>query len=71
MRRDGHPLYGARYCGNTSPTKREVHDLDNEKAQCQIDEIIGAGHAKPYQSLHDALAQGLDRCDWCIGGSLR
>jgi hypothetical protein len=70
-RRYGFPLYGARYCGNTNPTQREVHDLDNEKAQCQIDRIIGAGHAKPYQTLQQALNEGFDRCAWCLGGSLR
>jgi hypothetical protein len=29
----------------------EVHDLDNEKTQCQIDEIIRAGHAVAFHSL--------------------
>ena len=38
-RRQGLPLNGAQYCANTSPSKKEVHDLDNEKAPCQIDEI--------------------------------
>jgi hypothetical protein len=71
MRREGLPLYGARYCGNANPTKREVHDLDNENPQCQVDEIIRAGHARPFQNLHEALAEGLDRCAYCIGGSLR
>ncbi len=58
MRRQGHPLYGARYCANTSPSKKEVHDLDNEKAVCQIDEIIKAGHARPYHTLESARAAG-------------
>ena len=70
-RRQGHPLYGTRYCANTSPTKKEVHDLDNEKAQCQIDEIIAAGNAKPYDSLDDAHRDGYDNGHWCIGGSTR
>lgn len=34
---------GIRYLGNTN--KKEVHDLQNEKTQCQIDEILAAGHA--------------------------
>jgi len=41
MRRDGYPLYGKRYCGNTN--KEEVHDLDKEDTSgsgCQIDEIM-------------------------------
>ena len=70
-RRQGHPLNGARYCANTSPSKKEVHDLDNEKTQCQIDEIIAAGHAKPYDSLDAAHGDGYDNCHWCIGGSTR
>ncbi len=41
-RRPGYPLYGAQFCGNTS--KKEVHDLDKEQVNCQINEIIRAGH---------------------------
>ena len=70
-RRYGPPLNGAQYCANTSPSKKEVHDLDNEKSQCQIDEIIAAGHAKPYHSLAEAHNDGYDNCHWCIGGSTR
>lgn len=33
-------LYGYRYLGNTS--KKEVHDLDKETENCQIQEIIDA-----------------------------
>ena len=45
-RYSGH-MNGERYLANTSPSKLEVHDLDNEKTEkdaCQIDEIIKAGH---------------------------
>ena len=49
----GH-MNGERYLSNTSPSKREVHDLDNEKVACQIDEIIRAGHDKPYHSRETA-----------------
>jgi hypothetical protein len=70
-RRQGHPLYGAKYCANTNPSKKEVHDLDKEEKQCQIDEIIRAGHAKPYDSLQTAHADGYDNCAYCIGGSKR
>ena len=69
MRRPGFPLNNARYCGNA--TKKEVHDLDNETLQCQIDEIIRAGHARAYTSLQEAIAAGDDRCAYCLGGSLR
>jgi len=65
-------MNGERYLGNTNTM--EVHDLDNEKTgkdECQIDEIIAAGHDKPYQSLSDAHAAGHDNCAYCLGGSLR
>jgi hypothetical protein len=40
-------MNGERYLANRSASKREVHDLDNEKTgknECQIDEIINAGN---------------------------
>ncbi len=36
-RNRGH-MNGERYLANASASKREVHDLDNEKTNCQIDE---------------------------------
>lgn len=68
-RRSGYPLYGARYCGNINT--KEVHDLDNEKLLCQINEIIQAGHAKPFNSIIEAHREGFDNCAYCIGGSTR
>lgn len=69
MRRPGPPLNGARFCGNKN--EMEVHDLDNEKTNCPIDEIIIAGNAVPYNSLSDAHVAGYDNCAWCNGGSTR
>ena len=65
-------MNGERYLGNTS--KEEVHDLDNEDTSpngCQIDEIIAAGHDKPFGSLAAAHAAGHDNCDKCLPGSRR
>ena len=62
-------VHGERYLGNTH--KMEVHDLDNEKVACQIDEIIGAGHDKPFNSLNEAHAMRFDNCAYCIGNSKR
>jgi hypothetical protein len=65
-------MNGERYLGNTS--KKEVHDLDNEKTganQCQIDEIIRAGNDKPFTSLSSANSAGYDNCAYCLGGSSR
>ena len=75
-RRHGAPLYGRQYCGNTSPDKMEVHDLDKEDTRpsgCQIDEIIRAGHAKAFSpdTLTQAHAEGYDNCAKCIGESRR
>ncbi len=69
MRRYTGNMNGERYLGNTNTT--EVHDLDNEKTLCQIDEIIRAGHDRPFNSLNDAHNAGYDNCHWCIGGSTR
>jgi hypothetical protein len=69
MRRREGNMNGERYCGNTN--KMEVHDLDNEKTNCQIDEIIRAGHDRPFTSLSAAHAAGYDNCHWCLGGSRR
>ena len=57
MRRYTGNMNGERYLANTSPSKKEVHDLDNEKTNCQIDEIIKAGHDKPYSSQSVANAR--------------
>lgn len=67
-RRSGN-MKGERYLGNTNT--KEVHDLDNEKALCQIDEIIAAGHDRPFNTLQDATAAGFDKGHYCIGGSTR
>jgi len=60
-------MRGEQYLGNTA--KDEVHDLDNEKTaanQCQIDEIIRAGHDKPFTSLASAHGAGYKDCDYCL-----
>jgi hypothetical protein len=62
-------MKGERYLGNRN--KKEVHDLDNEKTNCQIDEIINAGNDVPFNSLPAAHNAGYDNCHWCIGGSTR
>jgi hypothetical protein len=64
-------MNGERYLANISPSKLEVHDLDNEKTNCQIDEIIRAGHDKAYTSLASAHADGYDNCAYCLGSSKR
>jgi len=65
-------MNGEQYCGNMD--KKEVHDLDKEDERasgCQIDEIIRAGHDKPFTSLLLAQAAGYDNCAKCLGSSRR
>lgn len=71
MRRWTGHMRGERYLANTSPSKLEVHDLDNEQTRCQINEIIAAGHDRPYDSLSTARAAGFDNCAHCLGASTR
>ena len=70
-RRSGAPTFGRRFVGNTN--KMEVHDLDAEGAQCQIDEIIAAKHTVTFEpdDLSNANSRGFDNCHYCIGGSKR
>ncbi len=69
MRRFSGNMHGEKYMGNVNT--KEVHDLDNEKVNCQIDEIIRLGHDKPFTSLETAHSLGYDNCHWCLGGSTR
>lgn len=74
MRRYGSPIFGKQFVGNTA--KKEVHDLDNEQTgsnECQIDEIIKAGHAKTFDpdTLDQAHKEGYDNGAYCIGSSKR
>lgn len=68
MRRYRSPFNGKRYIGNKNTM--EVHDLDNEKAACQIDEIK-TEHIVTFtpDTLSTAHSQGFDNCAHCIGGS--
>ncbi len=60
-----------RFLGNQS--KKEVHDLNSEKVNCQIDEIIRAGNAVTFlpDTLAQAHAEGYDNGYWCLGNSTR
>lgn len=62
-------MNGERYLGNKN--EMEVHDLDNEKSQCQIDKIIAAGNDVPFTTLSAAERKGYDRGAYCLGGSKR
>ena len=67
------PFNGKRYIGNNSPTKKEVHDLDNEDTSpngCQIDKIKEVVTFDP-DTLAEARSNGFDPCDKCLEGSTR
>lgn len=57
------------YLGNTNHD--EVHSLPNETSNCQINEIIAAGHAVTFSpdTKAQAHADGFDNCAYCIGNS--
>lgn len=69
MRRYSGNMDGERYLGNANTL--EVHDLDREQTNCQIDEIIDAGNDRPFNSLRAAHNAGYDNCHWCLGASTR
>lgn len=62
-----------RFLGNDNYNHMEVHDLNNEKTLCQINEIIRASHAVVFypDTLLQAHSEHYDNCAHCIGGSLR
>lgn len=63
--------YGKQYLGNTNT--REVHDLQREQRNCQIDEIMRARHAVTFSpdTLSQARTDGFDNCAYCLGSSTR
>jgi len=64
------PFNAKRYIGNKR--KNEVHDLDYENRNCQIDEIK-TKYIVTFNpdTLEQAHREGFDNCAYCIGGSLR
>lgn len=58
-------LNGERYVANTSPYKREVHDLDNENLNCMVDHIIRSHQDRPFESLEDARREEFVECPFC------
>jgi len=71
------PEFGWRYLLNVDPGHLEVHDLDNEQVganQCQINEIIRAGHAQYLRSANNEaqlvvwlrIHPEYDGCRYCL-----
>jgi hypothetical protein len=69
-RRNYSPFNGKRFIGNKNTM--EVHDLDNEKLSCRINEIKHEHVVTFYPDAHStAKSNGYDNCAHCIGGSTR
>lgn len=70
MRRYQWPFNGKRFIGNSNTT--EVHDVDNEQNNCQINEIK-TEHITTFNpdTKEQAKKEGYDNCAYCIGGSTR
>lgn len=58
-------MRGEKYLGNKR--KLELHDLDNEKSLCLVNNIIFAKHDVPFNSLYEARKQQYENCTYCIG----
>lgn len=58
-------MAGERYCASTATG--EVHDLDNEKYHCRIDQILDAREDSPFTTLSGALNDGHELCPLCLG----
>lgn len=58
-----------RHLGNSNTL--EVHDTQNEKTQCRLDEI-SSSHRHWYDTLAEAKRdRNYDNCAWCLGDSTR
>lgn len=64
-RRHRSPFNGKRYIGNKASGHMEVHDLDREQTNCQIDEIR-TENVVTFDSVQEALNRGFDGCKWCL-----
>ena len=60
-------MTGERYCA--SERTGQVHDLDNEKYRCHIDQILNAGEDRPFATLSAASGRGYELCPLCLGGA--
>ncbi len=67
-RRYRSPFNGKRFIGNNNTN--EVHDLDNEKTSCKIDQIKDEHVVTFSPDTHsEAKKKGFDNCAYCIGNS--
>lgn len=67
-RRHSKPLYGKRYCGNKKT--RQLHDLERESFDCQINTIIVAGLAVGFNTVEEAKKAGYLTEHFCMGENI-
>ncbi len=60
-------MSGERFLGDS--ISKVVHDLEKEKLQCKIDEIVRSGKEQPFKSLKDANLEGFNNCQFCLNNS--
>ena len=63
-RRFRHNMLGERFLADASVAV--VHDLDNEKPQCRIEDILDGEQDRPYTSLRAAESDGHEICPFCV-----
>ena len=63
-RRWSNGMNGEQYLGNI--TRLEVHDLDRESPECQIDRIIQTDRDVGFRSPDAARFRGYSPCEFCM-----
>ncbi len=64
MRRYTAYMSGERFMADSH--KKIVHDLEKERIECGIDEIVRAGKELPFKSLNEAATEGYSQCRYCL-----
>ena len=64
MRRYTAYMSGERFLADSR--SKIVHDLEKEKGECKIDEIVRAGKELPFKNLNDAVADEYSKCSYCL-----
>jgi hypothetical protein len=57
------PYNGKQYLADTNTNR--VHDLDNEKTECDIDKIESE-HIKMFDDIGQAYVEEFKDCEYCI-----
>ena len=69
MRRYTANMSGERFMADIKT--KVVHDLEKEKNECYIDDIVRAGAELPFKNLSIAHEEGYVNCRHCLNSSSR